>query len=73
MTREIPPLPPHPDEAAREFVRETIVAAEAEGRPERAFYIARDALYEAWREIDRVRAAMSGEATGDDGETLGSQ
>jgi hypothetical protein len=61
VTREIEPLTIQPDEATREFLRETIAAAEAEGRPERAFYILRDALYESWRELDRIRAAQTGE------------
>lgn len=61
MTREIAPLASQPDEAAREFVREMIAAAEAEGRPERAYYVIRDALYDAWRDLDRLRAAQTGE------------
>jgi hypothetical protein len=61
VTREIAPFAIPPDEAAREFVREMIAASEAEGRPERAYYTVRDALYESWALIDRLRAAQTGE------------
>lgn len=63
MTREIEPLRIPPDEAAREFVREMIVAAEASGRIEVAYPHVRAALYESWELIDRLRAALGGEAT----------
>lgn len=55
---EIPPLQIPPDEADRELLRAIIAEAEVAGRPERAFGIVREALYDAWREIDALRAAQ---------------
>lgn len=62
MTRPIPPPPPPArDEPERELVRLLIAEAEAEGRLDRPFFVLRDALYAAWRTIDRLRAAQAGE------------
>jgi hypothetical protein len=67
MTRTIPPMPPiPPDEAAREFLREEMAAAEAAGRPEMAYYAVKEALILAWETINRLRAAQTGEEVSGD-------
>lgn len=64
MTRPVPPPPTAPDEADREFVREMIATAEATGGFASAWPIVTEALYAAWKTIDRLRAAQPGEERG---------
>lgn len=64
---EIPPLVIAPDEAARELVRNMLVEQEVAGRPEKAYPIAREALWGAWEEIDRLRAALAAQGPKEEG------
>lgn len=68
---DIPPLIIQPDEAERETIRELIFEAEAAGRPERAFGIVRDALYDSWALTDSLRETIDAlRAAQDAGEAL---